>query len=114
GFTENGLRMPDLTTDLFNLSETTPDGSLAHGRALATGRASSSAEFRRGIDLSAEVSLDGKLTGKTGKVFTAALDATAQATAGVALQAYLPMDLFDPQDRAGLVARFRASAAASA
>src|SRR5690242_14195936 len=75
------------------------------------GDVNAGAVLRRGIDLSAGIHFEGKLSGDLGKVVVGSLDAKAEAGAGVALTVALPLDLFD---EAGLVARFRAQAAAAA
>jgi hypothetical protein len=109
--TREKVRMPTVEQNLFNLGAATPDGGIAHGGAMIRGDVNAGAVLRRGIDLSAGIHFEGKLSGDLGKVVVGSLDAKAEAGAGVALTVALPLDLFD---EAGLVARFRAQAAAAA
>src|SRR6266567_1947395 len=101
-------------TELFSLSASTPDGAFAHGKALASGSAEARASWRRGVDLSASVQVEGHVSGEAGSQLAAGLTGDVQAGGGLTLQAAIPIDLFDPQARAGLVARLQAQAAASA
>jgi hypothetical protein len=97
-----------MSYNLFSLQEQ-GDAGWAHGRAFATGAASASASFRRGMDLSASIDLEGGLGGDLGKSLGASLG--GRASAGLSLQAAFPLDLFK---EAGLVARLQAQAAAAA
>jgi hypothetical protein len=101
-------------TELFSLSASTPEGAFAHGKALASGSAEARASLRRGVDLSASVQVEGHVSGEAGSQLAAGLTGDVQAGGGLTLQAAIPIDLFDPQARAGLVARLQAQAAASA
>jgi hypothetical protein len=101
-------------TELFSLSASTPEGAFAHGKALASGSAEAQASLRRGVDLSASVQVEGHVSGEAGSQLAAGLTGDVQAGGGLRLQAAIPIDLFDPQARAGLVARLQAQAAASA
>lgn len=96
--------------NLFQLQEQA-DAGWAHGRLYATGNANASASFRRGIDLSAGLNVQGEIGGEFGKGVAASLAAGARLTAGLSLTAAYPLDVFS---EAGLVARLRAQAAAAA
>lgn len=87
------------------------DAGWAHGQALATGRANLSLAAHRGFDLSASVDLEAAVGGKIGSALRASVQAGAGAGAGLSVKAAFPLDLFT---EAGVVARVRAQAAASA
>ena len=106
--------MAQQRTELFSLNTSTPEGGFAHGKALASGTAEARASLRRGLDLSASVQVEGHVSGEAGSQLAAGLTGDVQAGGGLKLQAAMPIDLFDPQARAGLVARLQAQAAASA
>jgi hypothetical protein len=97
----------------YNLFEVQQEGDAgwAHGRLYATGNATASAAFRRGVDLSAGLDVRGEVGGTLGKGIEASLTGGARLTAGLSFRAAYPLDLFS---EAGLVARIRAQAAAAA
>ena len=97
--------------ELFSLSSTTPEGSLLHGVVTVHGSAGASAEFRRGIDLSAGFNFGATVGGDVGGQVEATFSAGVGAGGGLAFQAYFPLDLFTS---AGVVARFRAQLEAAA
>ena len=81
--------------NLFNLGAASSGGGIAHGGALIRGDVDAGAVIRRGIDLSAGIHFEGRLSGELGDVVVASLDAKAEAGAGIALTVALPLDLFD-------------------
>lgn len=95
--------------NLFELQEA-GDAGWAHGRAYATGNATATAAYHRGIDLSAGIDVRGEVGGTIGKGIEASLSGGARLTAGVSFRAAYPLDLFS---EAGLVGRLRAQAAAA-
>ncbi|HKP51291.1 MAG TPA: hypothetical protein VJ183_01420 [Chloroflexia bacterium] len=99
-----------MTYELFTVG-TQGDAGWAHGQVLATGRADLSLEAHRGFDLSASVDLEAAVGGEVGKGLKASVQAGAAAGAGLSVKAAFPLDLFTV---AGVVARVRAQAAASA
>jgi hypothetical protein len=103
-----------VSSELFRLSSSTPRGALAHGEAFLYGGAQAGASLHRGIDLSAGVSFEGRVDGDAGGMVAATFTGRAKLSAGLALQAGIPIDLFDPAAQAGLVGCFRAQAEASA
>ncbi len=106
--------MPQVSSELFRLGSSTPRGALARGEAFLYGGAQAGASLHRGIDLSAGVSFEGRVGGDAGNMVAATFTGRAKLTAGLALQAGIPIDLFDPAAQAGLVGCFRAQAEASA
>jgi hypothetical protein len=98
------------TYELFSVRDE-GDAGWAHGRAFATGVATTNASFRRGIDLSASIDLEAALDVEASKILKVELAAGGMASAGLSLTAASPLDLFT---EAGLVARLRAQAAAAA
>ncbi len=97
--------------DLFRLSASSPEGAPHHGSAVFGARAGADADFRRGIDLHATFDMEARFDASYRAGLAASLNAGAGLRAGLSLQACLPLDLFD---EAGLVARLRAQAEASA
>src|SRR4051794_994617 len=89
------------------------DAGWIHGRGLATLNVQAAAATERGVDLGISGQLDIATTigGKIGKGIEASLAAGGSLRAGSNFRASYPLDLFH---EAGLVARFRAQAAAAA
>jgi hypothetical protein len=108
------MGMSQVSSELFRLGSSTPREALARGEALLYGGAQAGASLRRGIDLSAGVSFEGRVSGDAGEMVAATFTGRAKLSAGLALQAGIPIDLFDPAAQAGLVGCFRAQAEASA
>lgn len=106
--------MPERSQELFRLAAATPEGAFLRGRALAYASAEAHASFRRGIDLSASTRFDAQVSGEFGSGAAAVLSAGAEGSAWLALQAAIPLDLFDSAGGAGLLVRFRAQAAIAA
>ncbi len=97
--------------ELFALSTATPEGIPFHGAATVRGSAQASAEFRRGVDLSAGFDFGASVGGDVGNQLRATFSAGVGVRGGLAVQAMFPIDLFTS---AGIVARFRAQIEASA
>jgi hypothetical protein len=100
-----------VSNTIFSIQAHTGPNTLVHGRALATGTYDASASFHRGIDLSLGIDVSAQVSADIRDAATASLSAGVGVRAGLALQAAFPLDLFT---EAGLVARFRAQAAAAA
>ncbi|HEX7168635.1 MAG TPA: lamin tail domain-containing protein [Acidimicrobiales bacterium] len=97
--------------DLFSLAATTPDGGIARTNAAARASATASVELRRGLDLRLGFDFEASAQGAIGGELSGKLSAGVSARAGLAVQAMVPIDLFD---EAGLVVRFQAQAEAAA
>jgi hypothetical protein len=98
--------------ELFALSATTPPSIPVHGEVLLRGMAEARANFRRGIDLSANFSFAAQAQlANVSRVLSATFGAGASVSGGLSLQAAFPLDLFT---EAGIVARFRAQIEAAA
>jgi Lamin Tail Domain len=96
--------------ELFALSASTPEGALVRGRGMVGGGAGAQAYFRRGFRLGAQAALDAAADVAIGEELSASLRAGLSARSGLALEAALPLDLFD---EAGMVARLQAQAEVS-
>src|SRR3712207_440995 len=97
--------MAETADNLFSLSREGRRGEWAHGKALAYGSYRAVADIRRGLNLSASVDLEARLSGEARKVAVAAFSVGGRLAAGLSLQAAFPIDLFR---EAGIVARFQA------
>src|SRR5262245_123194 len=103
--------MPGRNQELFSISAETPNGVPIHASAVAAGSAAATANFRRGIDLSAGFDFRAEASAQLDGDLAAKVAAGIGGRGGLALQVYFPLDLFS---EAGLVARFRAQIEAAA
>ena len=104
--------MATQSKELFSLETKSPRDVPVHGMALLRGTAQGSADFRRGIDLSAGFDFRAEAGfSAVSDYLTATFAAGVNVRGGIALQAAFPLDLFN---EAGVVARLRAQVEAAA